>query len=232
MELTKSGVSSRDSLKTFSDDVLKIEICGPHQQHFGVVDVPVIFRKTTQGLTTKADINMVKNMVSSYMKNPRSAILAVIPANTDMGTQEILEMAGRWDPKGQRTLGVLTKPELVDKGAEKDIVSILEGRSHALHLGWCIVRNPGQQELKESQTNRHANEKIFFTTKDPWNKIARDRVGVEALQTRLADILAELIRREFPNVCQMMHSLHPDLAHNLLEEQLIQRFAEKGISDS
>ena len=204
MELTRSEVSSNNPPKTFSDDVLKIEICGPHQQHFSVIDVPGIFRKSTQGLTTKADIVMVRDMVSSYMKNPRSAILAVIPANTDIGTQEILEMAGCWDPKGRRTLGVLTKPDLVDKGAEQDIISIIEGRSHTLHLGWCIVRNPGQQELKESCTDRYASEKEFFETKDPWKKITKDRVGIEALRTRLADILAELIRREFPNVSSKM----------------------------
>lgn len=76
------------------------------------------------------------------MRNPRSVILAVIPANVDIATQEILETAGELDVRGERTLGVLTKPDLVDKGAESAVVDIIEGRSHALNLGWCIVRNP------------------------------------------------------------------------------------------
>jgi len=62
----------------------------------------------------------------------------------DIGTQEILEMAEEADTKGQRTLGVLTKPDLVDKGAENTIVDIIEGKSHPLNLGWCVVRKPGQ----------------------------------------------------------------------------------------
>lgn len=48
--------------KTFADDVLKIEICGPNQEHLSVIDVPGIFKKSTAGVTTKADMAMVRNM--------------------------------------------------------------------------------------------------------------------------------------------------------------------------
>lgn len=48
--------------KTFADDVLKIEICGPDQEHLSVIDVPGIFKKSTLGVTTKADMAMVRNM--------------------------------------------------------------------------------------------------------------------------------------------------------------------------
>lgn len=200
MELGESESAYGDVRKSFADDVLKIEICGPDQQHLSVIDVPGIFRKKTLGVTTQADMDMVKNMVLSYMQNPRSAMLAVIPANVDIGTQEILDMAENCDPNGERTLGVLTKPDLVDEGGEQAIVDIVEGKSHTLNLGWCIVRNPGQQQLKDSPEERHAREKLFFSTVSPWKKLAQDRVGVAALQTRLVDILTELIRREFPNV--------------------------------
>lgn len=186
--------------KTFSEDVLKIEIRGPGQQHLSVVDVPGIFKKTTSGVTTKSDMIMVRNMVSSYMKNPRAAILAVIPANVDVATQEILEMAEEHDPNGHRTLGVLTKPDLVDKGAEQSVMDLVQGRSHNLSLGWCIIRNLGQRELSDSFSNRHALEKSFFKSREPWVGLDKDRVGIEALQVRLREILAEIVRREFPGV--------------------------------
>ena len=89
------GLGQADSMgnkKTFADDVLKIEICGPDQEHFSVVDVPGIFKKTTPGVTSKTDVTLVRNMVTTYMRNPRSVILAVIPANVDIATQEILEV--------------------------------------------------------------------------------------------------------------------------------------------
>lgn len=127
------GLDSSDpNRKTFSIDVLKIEICGPDQEHLSVIDVPGIFKKTTEGLTTKSDMDMVRNMVSNYMKTPRAVILAVIPANVDIATQEILEMAAECDTEGERTLGVLTKPDLVDPGAEQHVLNLLEGKSHKL----------------------------------------------------------------------------------------------------
>lgn len=188
--------------KPFSEDVLKIEIRGPGQQHLSVVDVPGIFKKTTAGYTTKSDMEMIKNMVSRYMRNPRAAILAVIPANVDIATQEILEMAEEFDAHGQRTLGVLTKPDLVDKGAEQSVMDLVQGRSHILSLGWCIVRNLGQRELSDLSSDRHALERSFFKSREPWVSLDKDRVGIEPLQTRLREILAEIVRREFLGVSQ------------------------------
>ena len=186
--------------KTFSDDILKIEICGPDEQHYSVVDVPGIFKRTTAGVTTREDIDLVRSMVLSNMKNARSVILAVVPSNVDIATQEILEMAEDYDPNGQRTLGVLTKPDLVDKGAEHNVVSIVEGKSHVLKLGWCIVKNPGQEEVAKSTEDRHVAEKNFFKTREPWSTLSKDRVGNEALRVRLVEILADMVQREFIKV--------------------------------
>ena len=133
MGLKEVGIS-HEGANTFSDDVLEIEICGPKQQHLSVIDVPGIFRNTTEGLTTDSDMEVVRNMVTHYMKNIRSIILAVIPANVDIATQEILKMAENCDKNGQRTLGVLTKPDLVDKGAEPSVVDLVEGKPHVTNL--------------------------------------------------------------------------------------------------
>lgn len=191
----------KPSKKTFSDDVLKIEILGPQQEHLSVVDVPGIFKNTTAGVTTKEDMNMVRNMVLSYMGNYRSIILAVVPANVDIATQEILDIAEQCDTEGQRTLGVLTKPDLVDKGAEGRVVDVVEGRAHPLKMGWCIVKNPGQQELSDSVTDRHSVETSFFKSQKPWTNLAKDRAGIPALHLRLVEILAEMVQREFLMVC-------------------------------
>lgn len=87
------GLDSSDpNSKTFSKDVLKIEICGPDQEHLSVIDVPGIFKKTTEGLTTKFDMYMVRNMVFNYMKNPRAVILQLFQ---QMWTSQ-LKRSSRW----------------------------------------------------------------------------------------------------------------------------------------
>ncbi len=182
---------------TFSDDILKIELSGPSRQHLSVIDVPGIFR--TPGVTTEEDMARVQHMVKSYIKDPRTIILAVVPAPVDIATQEILSMAEEADPLGQRTLGVLTKPDLVDQGAEEHVMDLVRGTRNKLTLGYCMVRNRGQQDKSLSSTGRHEKEKQFFNTA-PWSTLDRDRVGIPALQDRLSELLVDITCQEFPNV--------------------------------
>ncbi len=83
-------------------------------------------------------------------------MLAVIPANVDIATQKILEMAAEVDPDGHKMLGVLTKPELVEKGTESEIIDLIEGRKHNLSLGWHVVHDPGQLQITDPNTGRHS----------------------------------------------------------------------------
>ena len=171
-----------------------------HQEHFSVIDVPGTFKRTTQGQTTKEDIVLVDDLVRNYMQNPRSVMLTVVPCNTDIATQEVVQMAEDLDPEGDRTLGVLTKPDLVDKGAEKDVVDLVEDRRHKLKLGWHLLRNPGQADVCDTPSARSAIEEAFFRTVNPWSDLDKDKVGVQSLRRRLQEILAIHIRREFPKV--------------------------------
>ncbi|KAI0474724.1 dynamin GTPase [Xylaria cf. heliscus] len=197
------GVASTDGqapLHAFSKDVLILEIAGPLQEHFSVIDVPGTFKRTTEGVTTKGDMALVDDMVRSYMSNPRSVMLTVVSSNVDIATQEIVELAEDLDPDGIRTIGVLTKPDLVDKGAEGEVTALVEGKKHRLKLGWHVVRNLGQAELDNQTASRNATEDDFFDTKDPWNSLEKSKVGVKALRYRLQEILAAHILREFPKV--------------------------------
>lgn len=195
------GVSrDSDPPRTFSDDILCIELCGPDQEHLSVIDIPGIFKKVTDGVTTKGDIQMVKSMVQDHMDNSRSVILCVCAANIDVANQEILDMASDIDEEGKRTLGILTKPDLVDHGAEQDVMDLVEDRKHKLNLGWHLVKNPSQQQLLDTTINRHLVEENFFKQQIPYNKLDEDKVGISALKIRLQGILTTLTRREFPKV--------------------------------
>ncbi|KAK2734158.1 hypothetical protein FQN55_002899 [Onygenales sp. PD_40] len=184
----------------FSEDVLNLEICGPEEDHLSIIDIPGIFKNTTPGLTTKQDMQMVRDMVQGYMKSSRSVMLTIVPANVDIATQEILEMAREVDPEGERTIGVFTKPDLVDKGAERRVIDLLEGKESGWKMGWSIVRNPGQKDLDEGIVDRDYSEANFFRMHSPWNTLDKEKVGVAPLRARLQEILTSHIRREFPNV--------------------------------
>lgn len=186
---------------TFSEDILKIEINGPDQPALTVIDVPGIFRTATPGLTTDNDINLVTSMVKSYMKDPRTIILAVVPCNVDVATQEILKLAKDADPSGSRTMGVLTKPDLApERAMQQNIVDLILGKRQDLKLGYYVVKNRGADDANSTLQRRNAEEAAFFRD-EPWSALAgTNRVGIEALKLRLRDLLMQISKQEFPAV--------------------------------
>jgi GTPase SAR1 family protein len=200
IDLMGVGPKSELGSPAFSEDVLVLEIAGPKQEHFSVIDVPGTFKKITEGQTTATDIALVFDMVKGYMENPRSVMLTVVPCTSDIANEDVVQLADDLDPYGNRTLGVLTKPDLVDDGAEGEILNVINGKSHRLKLGWHLVRNLGQRELRDKADSRGSLEDKFFKTKAPWNTIDKAKVGVVALRMRLQKILTDHIRREFPKV--------------------------------
>jgi GTP-binding protein EngB required for normal cell division len=181
------GLSKKDSddgLPAFSSDVLRLEICGPNEHHLSVIDVPGTFENTTPGFTTDEDKAMINRMVDNYMKNPRSVILAVIPANVDLATQRIDQKAREIDPEGTRTLRILTKPDLVDKGAEQKVIDLVNRGGSKSKFGWFVVRNLNHKELQEKTVQRDEAEKEW-QVKLPWSLVDKDKWGIEALKSRL-----------------------------------------------
>lgn len=72
-------------------------------------------------------------MILKYITKPNAIILAVTAANSDLANSDGLKLAREVDPEGLRTIGVLTKIDLMDQGT--DVIDILAGRVIPLRLG-------------------------------------------------------------------------------------------------
>ena len=81
-------------------------------------------------------------MVERYCADSRTIILCVVPANADMTTSEGIRTARRLDPKGIRTVGVITKIDIMDKGTSAK--RMIEGKDVALRLGFIGIKNRSQ----------------------------------------------------------------------------------------
>lgn len=185
--------------KTFSRDVLRIEKCGPKEDYLTVIDVPGIFRNTEEGVTTELDKVMVLDMVKSYIEQERTIILAVLPCTVDIMTQEILNLSEKYDESGERTLGVLTKPDLLVERSTKTVVcDLVNGKKRPLNLGYYVVRNRGADEQAADGGSTQGREKMF--QEEPWCHLPRDRVGVAALRERLQDLLGHITDKAFPKL--------------------------------
>lgn len=122
------------------------------------------------------------------------------PCTSDVATQQIFARAEEVDPEGKRTIGVLTKPDLLPEAATRDtIIEIVRGDRKPLKLGYFVVRNRGADDTTSSLRQRHAAEQAFFN-KDPWSQLDRSRLGIAALRDQLPKLLMDRTRHEFPNV--------------------------------
>ncbi|KAI1119357.1 interferon-induced GTP-binding protein Mx2 [Nemania sp. NC0429] len=189
------------SLPAFSKHILRIEKCGPNEEHFTVIDVPGIFRTETEGLTVESDITLVMDMVKNYMKDLRTIILAIMPSNVDPATQEILKLAKQADPAMSRTMAVLTKPDLaIERTTQQIAIDHVLGKRSDLILGYYIVKNRGPDDADKTLEEGQMDEYSFFA-QAPWSALKHtDRAGIDCLKRRVRELLIDLIKKEFPQV--------------------------------
>ena len=102
----------------------------------------------------------------------KSVILAVSPANVDLANSDSLKLARSVDPQGRRTLGVLTKLDIMDAGT--NALDILTGRVYPLKLGFIGVVNRSQQDIisEKSMTDALDSESEFFKNHAAYRNIS------------------------------------------------------------
>ncbi|KAK2596470.1 hypothetical protein N8I77_013359 [Diaporthe amygdali] len=188
--------------REFSKDVLRLEIQGPDMYPLTLVDLPGIFHNETSTQSTEG-MATVMELVESYMKKPNSIILTVIAANNQLANQVVMKKAAKHDPAKTRTLGVVTKPDLLPPGSpsEQEYLQLIRGREavHNLGLGWHVLRNRGDYETDLGP--RDTVEDQFFGA-GVWGSIPTANRGVAALRAKLSRVLLEHIKRSLPFVVQ------------------------------
>jgi interferon-induced GTP-binding protein Mx1 len=116
-----------------------VRVFAPGVPDLTLVDLPGIVRTTTAGQSSRV-IREVDEMIQEYIRMERTVILAVIPANQDIATVDVLERAHKVDPDGVRTIGILTKADLVSPGGEDETMAVLRNVRKPLRLGYVIVK--------------------------------------------------------------------------------------------
>ncbi|KAJ9075536.1 hypothetical protein DSO57_1035220 [Entomophthora muscae] len=144
-------------------------------------------------------------MVRTYIGNSRALIIAAISCKDEMENQAIFTLAKEADPHGERTIGVLTKPDTIEPGCHDTWFQVLNNRRYKLKLGYFIIKNPSKVELDEKISFKQAREReaSFFLHNSPWNvsnAATRDRMGVGKLSETLSLRLTELIEVSLPGM--------------------------------
>ncbi len=159
----------------------------------------------------------IREMIHEYIQHESCVILAVHPANQDLANSDALTTARAVDPEGLRTVGVLTKLDIMDRGT--DAAAALRGEVVPLRLGYVGCVNRCQADIKENvpiQAARDA-ESAFFRKHPAYGNVA-DQCGTRALAERLNGILVQHIRAQLP---QLRTSLQQGLSERLMRLQAL-----------
>ena len=186
--------------KAFSRDILSIEIEGPSRPQLTLVDIPGLIHAETKGVT-KDDVQLVSQITDQYISRPRTICLAVVSASNDYSNQKILAKVREVDPNGERTLGIITKPDRLDagSGSEGAFLGLARNEDVNFSLGWHVLKNRKYEERHYSLLERKAAEDNFFRTTN-WKTLPDHCRGIDALRTRLSHLLFEHVKEELPKL--------------------------------
>lgn len=192
--------------RAFSKDVLRVELSGPTQPHLTLVDLPGLFSASSKAQSDE-DAILVKKLVLSYMKKTRSIILAIVSAKNDFANQVVTKHARDVDPAGDRTLGIITKPDTLYAGSEteKAYVELAENKDVNFRLGWHVLRNRDYDTRHSTAEERDQAEQAFFSY-GIWSSLSRAKVGVHSLKPRLSSVLRDQILIELPSLIREVES--------------------------
>ncbi|XP_027335954.1 dynamin-related protein 12A-like isoform X3 [Abrus precatorius] len=146
----------------------------------------------------------IENMVRAFIEKPNCIILAISPANQDLATSDAIKISREVDPKGERTFGVLTKIDLMDKGT--DAADILEGKAYKLNFPWIGVVNRSQADINKNvdmiAARRRENE--YFANTPEYKHLA-SRMGSVHLGKVLSKHLETVIKSRIPGLQSLIN---------------------------
>eukprot|EP00656_Telonema_subtile_P053169 TRINITY_DN761_c0_g1_i1.p1 TRINITY_DN761_c0_g1~~TRINITY_DN761_c0_g1_i1.p1 ORF type:complete len:782 (+),score=241.73 TRINITY_DN761_c0_g1_i1:134-2479(+) len=191
--------------QTVSPEPITLKIVSPDVLTMTLVDLPGMTRNPVGGQpeSIMKDINA---MVEQYISNENCIILAISPANQDLANSDALAMARKHDPSGVRTIGVLTKLDLMDQGT--DASDMLDGREYPLRLGYVGVVNRSQKAINERQPMKvaFADERKFFEQHSAYLHMA-NRMGTQFLSKTINKVLVNTIKDKLPAIRHKIMSM-------------------------
>lgn len=137
------------------------------------------------------------------MKNPRTIILAVITAKNDYANQIVLKHCRALDPTGHRTLGIITKPDVLTENSanQRAWLDLAQNSDIYFELGWHMVKNRSDLEGDMSFVQRNHAERQFFD-QGAYAALPPHIKGIETLRSRLSTLLHDHLKKELPHLKQ------------------------------
>nr|XP_020443126.1 dynamin-2-like isoform X1 [Monopterus albus] len=192
------------SNKGISPIPINLRVYSPNVLNLTLIDLPGM-TKVAVGDQPPDIEHQIRDMLLQFITKESCLILAVTPANMDLANSDALKIAKEVDPQGLRTIGVITKLDLMDEGT--DAQDILENKLLPLRRGYIGVVNRSQKDIDGKKDIRAAMaaERKFFLSHPAYRHIA-ERMGTPHLQKTLNQQLTNHIRDTLPGLRSKLQS--------------------------
>ena len=204
------------SSKGINPTPIHLKIYSPKVLSLTMVDLPGLTKVAVHD--QPADIErQIYDLNVQYGSNPNAILLAVTSANTDLASSDALKLARELDPLGERTIGVLTKLDLMDPGT--DASEILLNKVIPLRRGYIGTVNRGQRDIDADLSIQVGlrNEERFFRTHPIYsrNRSLMSKLGTSNLSRHLNGILISHIRECLPELKMRITGMMGDVQSEL-----------------
>uniref|UniRef100_A0A7N2MDK0 Dynamin-type G domain-containing protein n=1 Tax=Quercus lobata TaxID=97700 RepID=A0A7N2MDK0_QUELO len=179
--------------RKFSDFVVNLSL----------IDLPGFTKVVVEG-QPESIVEDIENMVRTYIEKPNCIILAISSANQDVATSDAIKLAREVDATGERTFGVLTKLDSMDKGT--NALDVIEGRSYRLHHPWVGIVNRSQADINKNVDILVARckEWEYFATSPDSGHLA-SKMGSECLAKLLSKHLESVIWAQISSITSLIN---------------------------
>ncbi len=199
-ETRKKAGEQRD----ISETPINLRIVSHHVTNLSLVDLPGLTAVACTDQGQPPDIkDKIERLVGKFASQESTLILAILPGRADLEADMGLEIVKKYDPSGTRTVGVLTKLDLMNDAG--DVVKYLENKvSKDLQLkhGYFAVKNRNSNEKDTLSVEEGLEKERTYFQNHPL--LSRDtlrlRVGSPSLKRYLAHLLTNAMKMSLPSI--------------------------------
>lgn len=191
-----------------SDDPIRLSIYSPNVPDLSLTDLPGYIQ--VSGLDQPPELKQkIADLCDKYIQAP-NIILAISSADSDLANSTALRASRRVDPRGERTIGVVTKMDLVEprRGA-----TILDDKNYPLRLGYVgvVSRIPQTSGLFSRTTGNITqaitrNETAYFSAHPAeFGERSGLAVGTTTLRQKLMHVLEQSMASSLQGTSDAIH---------------------------
>ncbi|KAI5243834.1 hypothetical protein E4T43_03978 [Aureobasidium subglaciale] len=192
-----------------SDDPIQLRIYSPNVPDLSLIDLPGYIQVTGFDQPTELK-EKIAALCDKYIQAP-NVILAISAADVDLANSTALRASRRVDPRGERTIGVITKMDLVDAHRGH---AMLTDKNYPLRLGYVgvVCRVPQTSNSLFSRGNANItsaitrNEKAYFSSHpESFGPTSEVTVGTTNLRKKLMHVLESTMSASLATTAEAIH---------------------------